>query len=119
VSLGSRFFDLVRSNVSHLFAQVDDVRATAEVQQDAEPEDAGPPRRVGGASEADRLRWYRALDLAPGADLAAVRRAYRRQIARFHPDRFAHDPDKQRDAAVVARALTDAYENLRRELAPA
>jgi len=65
---------------------------------------------------ADRKRWYRALELEPGADAEAVRKAYRRLLKKFHPDRFANDPEKLKVATEVTRNLTDAYNGLLRYL---
>jgi len=65
---------------------------------------------------ADRRRWYKTLDLEPGADLAAVRKAYRRLMATYHPDKFVNDPDKLQAATEMARRLTEAYNGLSRYL---
>lgn len=62
--------------------------------------------------EADRIRWYRTLELEPGADLPAVRKAYRRLLKQYHPDKFAKDPDKYKAATEVTRNITAAYEGL-------
>ncbi len=65
---------------------------------------------------ADRRRWYRTLELQPGADIKQVRRAYRRLLLQYHPDRFANDPDKLAAATEVTRRLTEAYNGLTRYL---
>jgi DnaJ-domain-containing protein 1 len=65
---------------------------------------------------ADRKRWYRTLELQPGADLREVRRAYRRLLLQYHPDRHANDPDKLKAATEVTRRLTEAYNGLTRYL---
>ena len=65
---------------------------------------------------ADRKKWYRTLELEPGADLPAVRKAYRRLMRTYHPDRFANDPEKLRAATEMARRLTEAYNGLSRYL---
>lgn len=65
---------------------------------------------------ADRKRWYRTLELEPGADLKQVRRAYRKLLLQYHPDRHANDPDKYRAATEVTRKLTEAYNGLTRYL---
>jgi len=70
----------------------------------------------GSDPEQDRKRWYRTLELEPGADLAEVRRAYRRLLKQYHPDRFATDPEKQQAATEVTRRLTEAYNGLTRYL---
>ncbi|MBC8073029.1 MAG: J domain-containing protein [Deltaproteobacteria bacterium] len=65
---------------------------------------------------ADRKRWYRTLELEPGAELADVRKAYRRLLKKFHPDRFANDPEKLKVATEVTRQLTEAHSGLNRYL---
>jgi DnaJ-domain-containing protein 1 len=61
---------------------------------------------------AERRRWYTILELEQGADLQQVRRAYRRLMKQYHPDRFANDPEKLAAATAVARKLTEAYNGL-------
>lgn len=65
---------------------------------------------------ADRRRWYKTLEVEPGSDLKAVRRAYRKMLLQYHPDRFAQDPDKLKAATEVTRKLTEAYNGLTRYL---
>lgn len=65
---------------------------------------------------ADRRRWYAALGLEPGADAAEVRKAYRRLLTKYHPDKFANDPEKLKAATEVTRKLTEAYTGLMRYL---
>lgn len=62
--------------------------------------------------EAERIRWYRTLELEPGADLAAVRKSYRRLLKQYHPDKFAKDPEKYKAATEVTRNITAAYDGL-------
>ena len=76
-------------------------------------------QRAGGAApsrgrhtEADRLRWYRTLELEPGATHEEVRRSYRRLLKQYHPDRFAKDPEKYKVATEVTRNITAAYDGL-------
>jgi len=73
----------------------------------------GPPSNPA----ADRKRWYSTLELEPGADLQQVRRAYRRLMKLYHPDRFANDPEKLEVATAVTRKLTEAYNGLTQLLA--
>lgn len=62
-----------------------------------------PPREPGaGPSEREA---YERLGLEPGADEAAVTRAYRRQVKEVHPD--AEDGDEE-----AFKELTRAYETL-------
>lgn len=72
----------------------------------------GAPGAARPSPEADRVRWYRTLELEPGADMQAVRKAYRRLLKQYHPDKFAKDPDKYKAATEVTRNITAAYEGL-------
>jgi DnaJ-domain-containing protein 1 len=65
---------------------------------------------------ADRRRWYKTLEVQPGADLKTVRRAYRKALLQYHPDKFEHDLEKQKAATEVTRRLTEAYNGLTRYL---
>jgi DnaJ-domain-containing protein 1 len=65
---------------------------------------------------ADRRRWYKTLEVQPGADLKTVRRAYRKALLQYHPDKFANDLEKQKAATEVTRRLTEAYNGLTRYL---
>ncbi len=65
---------------------------------------------------ADRKRWYKTLEVQPGANLRKVRRAYRKMLLQYHPDKFANDPEKQKVATEVTRRLTEAYNGLTRYL---
>lgn len=65
---------------------------------------------------ADRRRWYKTLEVPPGSDLKAVRRAYRKALLQYHPDKFANDPEKQAAATEITRRLTEAYNGLTRYL---
>jgi DnaJ-domain-containing protein 1 len=66
----------------------------------------------------DRRRWYRTLELEPGASLQEVRTAYRRLMRTYHPDRYARDPEKLQAATEVTRKLTEAYNGLQSHLDP-
>ena len=65
----------------------------------------------------ERKQWYRTLELDPGVkDLRAVRKAYRKALLQYHPDRHASDPEKYKAATEVTRRLTEAYNGLTRYL---
>ena len=73
----------------------------------------GAPPRAGVSSAREREGWYRTLELEPGASYEEVRRAYRRLVAKYHPDRYASDPAKYEAATEVARKITVAHEGLK------
>ena len=70
------------------------------------PSSGGPPPAE------QRRRWYKTLELEPGADFEAVRKSYRRLLRQYHPDKFAQDPEKLRAATEVTRNITEAYNGL-------
>ena len=70
------------------------------------------------SSAKEREGWYRTLELEPGASYEEVRRAYRRLVAKYHPDRYAADPAKYEAATEVARKITVAHEGLKAHLEP-
>jgi DnaJ domain len=53
---------------------------------------------------------YQLLDLEPTASGDEIKRAFRREIARYHPDKVQHlGPEFQEIASVRAAELTEAY----------
>ena len=53
---------------------------------------------------------YQLLELSPNAPAAEIRRAFRREIARYHPDKVQHlGLEFQEIAATRAAELTEAY----------
>ncbi len=55
---------------------------------------------------------YRLFGLEPGADLEAVRRAWRRCARENHPDRFSADRKAQAEAAERFLKFQQAYERI-------
>jgi DnaJ-domain-containing protein 1 len=90
---------------------------------------AGPPprrepRRPGGGTQRrDRApagealhRDYANLEVAFGAPLAEVTRAYKTLLKRYHPDKFAADPEKQQLATEITLRINLSYQNIRNNL---
>jgi DnaJ-domain-containing protein 1 len=63
-------------------------------------------------------RAYAALEVPNGSDFETVRKAYRSQMRKYHPDRHTATPEKQKAANELAQKLTDAYKTLERRLRP-
>ena len=72
------------------------------------PPDAEPP-----PPEKPPEDPYSVLGLEPGASAEEVRKAYREQMALYHPDKVAHlGPDLQRTAHEKSLAIQEAYRKL-------
>lgn len=74
--------------------------------------------------EFQHLDDYAVLGIEPGAAPDDIKRAYRREIAKYHPDRFrAADPQAQQYARARSQRITEAYaaitRNPRTHLRPA
>ncbi|AJE02108.1 J domain-containing protein [Geobacter pickeringii] len=60
----------------------------------------------------DLKRCYELLGLAPGASAGEVRHRFRELVARCHPDRFAGDPGRQRQAEEQLRLVIEAHRRI-------
>ena len=73
--------------------------------------DGGSSR--GRPSARDIENWHRTLEVPVGADFDTIRKSYRRLMAKYHPDKYASDPDKYAAATEVTRKITGAYNGLK------
>lgn len=70
--------------------------------------------RTSPASIPSELRKdFETLEAKPGAPITEVRRQFRRELSRYHPDHFIHDPEKFKAATAVTRELIRAYRRIR------
>lgn len=99
---------------------------------DADPDDvlrdagAGPPPRSsspggaratpGGGLPPEVARAYANLELTPPASLDEAKAAWRKLMAKYHPDRHQGDEKKLELATKVAARLTEAYRVVREHL---
>ncbi len=76
-------------------------------------------RRGGGATRRRTptlAACYATLEVAPGADLRTVRRAWLRLVRKHHPDLCGGDAERQRLGTEVVKQLNFAYEEIRKHL---
>jgi DnaJ-domain-containing protein 1 len=85
--------------------------------------DPGAGARGPGSSRArptpadeELRRAYAALEVPFGSDFATVRKSYRTLMRKYHPDRHAGSPEKQKAATELAQKLGQAYELLEKKL---
>lgn len=65
------------------------------------------------SAEDSLYRAYARLEIEPGTPLPKVKKAWRKLMSKYHPDKHAGDPKKQEIATKVAAALTEAYHTIR------
>lgn len=82
--------------------------APAGTTRGARPGPEGPEQAPEGPDETLRGD-FAALEVPFGADMARVRSAYKGLLMRYHPDRFAGDPEKQRLATDVTQRLNASF----------
>lgn len=60
-------------------------------------------------------RFYQALEIPIGADFEEIKLAYKKVIKKYHPDRFAQDPEKQQAALQLSQKINEAYAYFRKK----
>ena len=70
----------------------------------------------GPGLDPELARYYANLEVPYGSDLETVERAWKRLLRKYHPDRHATDPDRQRIANDLVKELNRAYAELKRRL---
>lgn len=59
-------------------------------------------------------RDYANLEVAVDADMTTVRKAYHRLVRQYHPDQFAHDQQKLKDATVIMQKINQSYQRIKK-----
>lgn len=59
-------------------------------------------------------RDYANLEVPLSADLETVRKAYHRLIRQYHPDRFANNPEKFKNATEITQKINQSYQRIKR-----
>ena len=60
--------------------------------------------------------YYANLEIPYGSNLEIVRRAWKRQLKKYHPDLHAENPEKRQLANELTVELTRAYREIERAL---
>ncbi|MBT3647764.1 MAG: DnaJ domain-containing protein [Flavobacteriales bacterium] len=70
-------------------------------------------RSMGAMFETDRNRYYRILEIEPGATQEEIKKAYRKMAKKYHPDRLGDVGDEVSSAAIEKfRQVQEAYDKL-------
>jgi len=67
-------------------------------------------RRPDDSGEKTIREYYANLEVPYGSDLKTVKSSYRRLMRKYHPDRYANDPDMEELATELSQELTQAYQ---------
>lgn len=90
--------------------------ASAWDELDAYLNDGSAERPVLERDKTDVPAWlrrdFRNLEVPPGTPLSEVKKAYKRLLVAFHPDRHA-TPEKQQTATLVTQKLNESYGRIR------
>jgi DnaJ-domain-containing protein 1 len=73
----------------------------------------GERRRPPSPMPESLRRDFANLELDPSAGFEEARRAHRRLLARYHPDRYGRDPEKQRLATQITQRLNASFRRIR------
>ena len=115
MSLAARVLRLLRANLSTRFGGTGRDATHREYHEDtgaARSPEPPPTSNPNPGVDPTLAHLYANLELPYGADRAAVRAARRRLLARYHPDRFAGDPDKARLATELVQGINHAHDEL-------
>ncbi len=67
----------------------------------------------------DLVRACAELGVTPSASLREAKRAYKKLVKRWHPDRYASDTQAQAEATLRLQRITEAYQVIVHALGPA
>ncbi|MCS6967033.1 MAG: J domain-containing protein [Cytophagales bacterium] len=66
---------------------------------------------------AEELSHYQALEVPPGASFEQIKASYKNLIKKYHPDKFAHQPDQQKIALEITQRINVAYQYFEKKFA--
>jgi DnaJ-domain-containing protein 1 len=99
-------------DVQSAWEELDDYMRGAKKDADAGPrekESGRPQRPLDESLRAD----YANLEVPFGADMARVMKSYKSLILKYHPDKHAGDPEKQKIALDITKRINQSYERIR------
>lgn len=124
-----RIFRNMRANLNHLLDKVGEfeerggVRAVFDGTYDRPGDDGweeiggqgarhSPPPARRAEGQKTIYDYYANLEVPFGSDLETVRAAYRQLMRKYHPDRYARDPEKEAMATQLSQELSVAYQKI-------
>ena len=101
---------ILRAEVEHARKSIADrLRRTRDGERYDAPKGAPPASAAAADAPSDEVRRaFAALELPLTAGVDDVRHAWKTLVGRYHPDRHATDPERERLATELTRKLTEA-----------
>ncbi len=124
MSILSRIARIVRANLS--FGESDDFDLSGKNHQYRQQRSARSKEQSNGAREkqnsqppeqdSELAKCYANLEVAHGADLETVTRAWKGLLRKYHPDLHSNDPEKLKIANQIVQELNRSYQILKEKL---
>lgn len=73
----------------------------------------GTYRRAPGGAPPELERDFHNLEVPVGSGWKEIQRAYKSQLAQYHPDRFAANPKKYATATEITKQINYSYQRLK------
>ena len=105
----ARIFQILQANLNR--GKAADWEPTGGSFKDA---GTGPPFAETHQVDSQLAGYYANLEIPFGSDLEIVRRAWKRQLKKYHPDLHAKNQEKRQLANELTAELTRAYREIER-----
>jgi hypothetical protein len=76
-------------------------------------EQKGQARKPRPPADESLRQDYANLEVAFGADIETVKKSYKTLMMRYHPDKHAGNPEKQRVALEITKKINESFERIR------
>ena len=106
----ARLYQILKARSASIWARRETLHGEEGHENGASDTSSWPP--PGSGQDEILAGYYANLDLHYGADLAAVKVAWKRLMKKYHPDCHAQDPAKREVANELCAELTRAYREL-------
>ncbi|MFQ3610547.1 MAG: J domain-containing protein [Fimbriimonadales bacterium] len=124
MSLGKRVSRITKAYINHHWERIEAILGEQEARASAEqelletgrPTESAPAKSPTRPAESELSRAYRVLGLQEGADLNAVRHAYRDLSQRSDPNRFPEGTPERERAQQIHEHVERAYQTLLKHL---
>ena len=70
-------------------------------------------RRAEPPADESLRQDFKNLEVPFGSDIETVRASYKALMLKYHPDKFASDPEKQRVALEITKKINESFDKIR------